>query len=281
MIVVKIMGGIGNQLFQYALGRNLAVKNNTDLKLDLSSFKNNPTRIFALNAFNIRATEATPKQIPYYKRDIRKSKLRSRFSEYFNLCSPVYDESHFHFDENVLNCKSPKYLFGYWQSERYFKEISSVIKADLTLKKPTNKKVSAVANLIKKKNSISLHIRRGDYLNNQTHPILSLDYYSKGLALLEPKLKNPAIFIFSDDINWCKANLNLNQEHYFVDGNKDWEDLYLISLCENHIIANSSFSWWGAWLSDFKDKIVIAPNNWFTPNDYLTQDLVPKNWIKI
>jgi hypothetical protein len=281
MIVVKIMGGLGNQLFQYALGRNLAIKNNTELRLDITWYEKIDNRSFKLNYFSTEFKIAKANEIPYLRKDIDFNLFKKLFHKIAGSKTEIYEEQHFCFDETILKAKKNSYFFGYWQSDKYFTDIASIIKADLKLKKKETKKIHSIANLIKESHSISLHIRRGDYIDSQTHPILSVDYYIEGIRILKQKLENPILFIFSDDIKWCKANLHLKENHYFIDGNEDWEDLYLISLCKNHIIANSSFSWWGAWLSDANEKMVIAPKKWFTPSNYITKDLLPQNWIKV
>ena len=188
------------------------------------------------------------------------------------------------------NCTKNTYIEGYFQSEKYFVAIQNKIRQHFTFKTKTNTQTKALALKIKKQQPIAIHIRRGDYVKNklinQTHGTCNIDYYKKALKLFD--LKNHELYFFSDDINWVKDNfdfINLKKAT-FIDwniGQDSWQDMYLMSLCQNFIIANSSFSWWGAWLSTYKDKKIIAPKQWF--NDEIknnqTKDLIPNNWIRI
>lgn len=276
------MGGLGNQLFQYALGRHLAIKNNTELRLDLSSFHYNPDRCFVLNAFNINAIEATPNQIPYHKRDVRKNRFRSRFSEYFNTSTPIYNEPHFHFDENVLKCKSPKYLYGYWQSEKYFESIKDEILNEFRFKKPLIENSSLSFNKIRSTSSVAIHVRRGDYKNHGRLSLLEDNYYKKAFEEILIRVIDPSFFVFSDDIEWCQNHFKFGISVNYVETFNDLIDFELMRLCKHHIIANSTFSWWAAYLSGFPKATTIAPLDWFKPNSsYTSKDLYLDSWLTI
>tara|TARA_R110002020_G_scaffold140179_3_gene311497 strand:+ start:680 stop:1438 length:759 start_codon:yes stop_codon:yes gene_type:complete len=252
------MGGLGNQMFQYAYARNLSISNQDDFYLDISFYNNQlgvTPRIFSLNLFPNTLIEV---EIP----PIENIKI-------------INDN----FKYNPTKLIKGNYLLqGYWQSEKYFKNSKEVIINDFSPNETNQKK------LLKKYptvvgNSVSLHIRRTDYLtSNGYHPVQTIDYYSKAIDILD-EYEN--IFIFSDDIEWCKNNLNFNNM-VFVEGNSDVEDLWLMSLCKNNIIVNSSFSWWGAYLNKNVDKVVIAPSKWFGDSVSLsTEDIVPEQWNKI
>jgi hypothetical protein len=301
MIVTKIMGGLGNQMFQYAVARHLAIKNNTFLKLDISFFDNignNTPREYTLGHFNIEENFLTDKELKKIKRNnfhgqsLPQRILRKMFIKlekkkpiskkaYITEPSPV-------FTKEVLGIKTEKtvYLYGNWQSEKYFKDIRNVILKDFSLKKEFSGKTKSFLENIEKNNSVSLHIRRGDYVQdkktNTFHGTCDLNYYDQAIRLIEGKIENPIYFIFSDDIDWAKDNLKTNNQLIFVSGNSipDYEEIIMMSKCKHNIIANSTFSWWGAWLNENPKKIIISPQKWFNV-DTDTRDLIPDKWIKI
>jgi hypothetical protein len=192
----------------------------------------------------------------------------------FNITYNRYDEPEFNYNE-LPNIPGNVYLHGYFQSEKYFlnykKEIHDLFKYP-----------EEYIKYIKNKKTCSLHVRRGDYLNKpEYHPTQNVDYYEKAIKHIEGEFR---LVIFSDDIEWCKENLNhLNNDILFITGNPDYEDLILMTLCDDNIICNSTFSWWGAWLNNNSNKIVITPNNWFGSaySNYNTNDLYCDNWIRI
>lgn len=261
MIIVRLKGGLGNQMFQYALGRVLAIKNNTELLLDLNYFKskNFTTRAYNLSTFNIKAKILQENKIPF-------------FIKYF---LPIFKK---------INWNKNIYLDGYFQSEKYFKEYTGVIREDFTLKEVSIKSESLIKE-IKNCNSVCMHIRRGDYIGNKFHPLQDISYYENGIKELEKNVKIDNIYIFSDDIVWCKENLQFNYNIMFVNkddlGITDVEELWIMTLCKYFIIANSSFSWWGAWLSERVGKIVVCPQKWFADKNIDTSDLIPEDWIRL
>lgn len=285
------MGGLGNQMFQYAIGRNLAERNNTNLKLDISWFsqakEKSVLREYKLNFFNIIENIATEKEIrgfKYYKKiNDWKYFLYNLFfaNNSIYITEELKDVSKKILEKNYKNI----YLDGYWQNEKYFKDTENIIRQEFTLKNKLDIKLDKLIEKIKNSSSISIHIRRGDYVHNKKtnsiHGICSLDYYQKTIKYIDEKIKNPVFFIFSDDIEWSKNNLKTKFPTIFVEGNKDNEDLILMSMCKHNIIANSSFSWWGAWLNNNSNKIVIAPQKWFNDSNKNTENLIPNTWIQI
>lgn len=287
MIITNLLGGLGNQLFQYAVGRALAHRHNVPLKLDVSNFKTYPLRNYKLSPFDIQETFCTEKESNILKSN-------SYLRRFLNKIQPAYrhtcyPEAHFHFDENFYRLTNNVYLNGYWQSEKYFDNIKNIIKQECKVKilpSPVNKEF---LEQIQSVCSVSIHIRRGDYITdsvtNSYHGTCSLNYYYKSIQILGKKVNNPHFFVFSDDINWAKSHLNIsNYAVTFVqhnDADTDYEDLRLMYSCQHNIIANSTFSWWGAWLNDNLNKIVFAPNKWFNISEIDTKDLIPNSWIKV
>ena len=260
MIITKLQGGLANQLFQYAYGKALSLKYNTPLFLDINSYSNQSgitVRNFSLSKFPNLKYEIAPneKNLSFWTNENKK---------YLNNLS-----DNFIYKELNYNEDSHYYLNGYWQSEKYFKSFRTEILQELKTDKTFDIEP----------NSVSIHIRRTDYTtSNGFHPVQSLEYYKKAVSLIGEYNK---IYVFSDDIPWCKENLTFDSM-VFVEGNDDIDDLLMMSQCRNNIIANSSFSWWAAWMNENEDKKVIAPINWFGSNANLnTDDIIPENWIKI
>lgn len=290
MILVQLNGGLGNQLFQYALGRRIALDKNAGLRFETSAFKVQ-SREYKLHHFNVKGSPASINEIKRFLRREQNAWL-AMFYQVWNVKKPYFrriivDEQAVPFDENILKTSRNVFLRGYWQSEKYFKAIESILREDLTLKAPPSGLNLELAEQIKSCNAISLHIRRGDYVTNsatkQTHGALSIEYYQTAVSLILRCFSDATFFIFSDDIPWAKENLNITSPKIFINHNTektDYEDLRLMSLCQHHIIANSSFSWWGAWLNPNKKKMVIAPKKWYSIN-VDTKDLIPEDWILV
>ena len=290
MIVIKLYGGLGNQMFQYSIGCTLAVKNKTELKFDVSWFnyvKDTTThREYGLNIFNIIENIATQKEIDKMQKCRKIPGRRHFLHNFFIANNSIYiKEKQFNFNPEILKISNNAYLDGYWQSEKYFKNIENVIRKKFTLKNKFQIKNIELKEKIKNSNSVSIHIRRGDYAKNlktkSYHGLCPLDYYYQAILNVIDKVTDPILFIFSDDIKWCKENLKIQSPTNFIEKNKDYEDLILMSLCKHNIIANSSFSWWGAWLNSNPNKIVIVPKKWFNDPNKNTKDLIPKSWTKI
>jgi hypothetical protein len=292
MVTVRIIGGLGNQMFQYAAGRALSLRSGVPLRLDITGFADyglhqgfELQRIF--NCPVEIATEEDVKDILGWQSlpSVRRVMSRPRM-KIFRRTSFVV-EPHFQYWSNIDNVLPTCYLAGYWQSEKYFSKVSSQIRKDFSFRLSMGNRNTELAKQIIQVEAVSLHVRRGDYANNpktmETHGLCSLDYYRNAIQFISKKVRRPHFFVFSDDINWVKSNLKIDMPCQYVDHNQGLEsynDMRLMSLCQHHIIANSSFSWWGAWLNSNQNKIVIAPKKWFA-NDTNVKDLIPDNWIKI
>ncbi len=298
MIIVRLEGGLGNQMFQYALGRRLSIINNTKLKFDLSVFDktrfnaNATWREYLLAIFRIKLEIAGEDEIQKVKTyspslfDKAKYKLLGKPNPYGK--TEVYESKLFKFDSLVLKTPFNSYITGYWQSPYYFDAIRKVLLNDFQFKEIPNVKNYSFINEISNQNSVSVHIRRGDYASNpkhlKNHGLCSPEYYHNAIEFICNKVENPAFYFFSDEINWVEENIKINYPAIYIkatSAEKDFYDLYMMSLCKHNIIANSSFSWWRAWLNKNPDKIVIAPKKWMAGDSIDTTDLIPGNWIRL
>jgi hypothetical protein len=293
LIVIKIFGGLGNQMFQYAFGKALSRKLKTDLYLDLTWFENNTTstiREFQLDLFNTDYFIADVRTINSYKPLIYK--VLNIALIHLNLGTlqvPKYFiENRFSFNYRVNLIDKNCYVNGYWQSEKYFIGYKNELIKEFELKgillEDLNK---SLLNQIENTESVALHIRRSDFNTNRNkniHGTLPSTYYQESMKFMDSNFKDPYYFIFSDDIEWAKKFIdNKSKNLHFVSKNPNYIDLYLNSKCKHNIIANSSFSWWGAWLNSNPKKNVIAPKIWFAEKKLNEQtiDLIPDTWIRI
>ncbi len=284
MITTRIIGGLGNQLFQYCAGRALALRHQQPLGLDVRAFETYRHYDLGLGHFDIQA-DLTPPNLPAIKTDgvlkYALSKLRPS--------KPVHREPSLAFDPQFMNLGPQTHLIGYWQSERYFRPFAAEIRKDLTLVTPPSPDNIAMAARIDGAVAVSLHIRRGDYVSNSkfnaAHGTCDIDYYQRAVQAIIDRLgMAPVVFAFSDDPDWVAAHLHLPCEVVLVrhnDIDHNYEDLALMARCDHHIIANSSFSWWGAWLNPDPDKIVIAPARWFADPKLSNPDILPPEWQAI
>jgi hypothetical protein len=291
MVIVQLNGGLGNQLFQYAIARSLSEKQHSKVMLDLNIYNKTglrPHEFYALKHFNINAEIANESDIElFYSNKIFK-KVQRKIMRLTGMgkIKPVYEKEWFVFNPEVFRYTGNVYLHGFWQSEKYFKNIEGMIRSELSLKDSLSQKTIEVLKEIRtKKNTVSLHIRRGDYVTDiktyNTLGLCSLDYYKKCVSLLGNELGDLNIFVFSDDPVWAKKNIVFDYPLYFVDHNDikyAYEDMHLMSLCEHNIIANSSFSWWGAWLNNNKNKKVFAPMKWTVDTNHGDLDIIPEGW---
>jgi hypothetical protein len=290
MIVSQLLGGLGNQFFQYAMGRALAEKHRAGLKLDTSQFDQYRLRTYALSHFHIKATQLTSRE---YRELGLPSKARTRagrlIDRLFRISSmPVVRENRFGFDASAMDSPSNCYLQGYWQSPKYFSAIESAIRAELTVREPLSGRNRDIADEIRDGLSVSVHVRRGDYVTNPNtrdyHGFCEPEYYEMAQRRMKERFGPVRFFVFSDDPAWVSANLKFVSPATIVDHNgteQDHEDLRLMSLCRHHIIANSTFSWWGAWLSESPDKMIVAPKAWFREGGQRTDDLIPESWVRL
>lgn len=293
MIIVHLIGGLGNQLFQYALGRRLAILNNTSLALDHSGFSTYyKLHKYSLQHFNIEENFISPEKAKKYRNLLSRvfTELDNRTGNHLGTYykRKYIKERSLKFDKNIFQCLPDVYLEGFWQTEKYFKEIIPTLRKEFTFKTPPNRTNKELCDKITLHNAVSIHVRRADYVTdsatNKDHGVCGLDYYRNAIRFITEKVKSPHFYVFSDDMNWTKANLKIDFPVTYVDFNNadtNYEDLRLMSLCNHNIIANSSFSWWGAWLNQHSDKIVIAPKKWYNNPNKSSEDLIPPDWNKI
>jgi hypothetical protein len=293
MIVVKLQGGLGNQMFQYAAGRRLAHLHRTELKLDLSWFDRiSPvitSRKYELSAYPIRATVATVEDMRNFMPTKLPAMLNRLIAQFLPLRMHRYVlERQYHFDPDILSLPDDVYLDGYWQCPNYFVDIASTIRDEFTLRNDPDPENHQLVEEIKGTESVAVHIRRGDYISHPAHRRLyatcSREYYQSAAEMIAGRVRQPYYFVFSDDPDWVRKNVTSVSPVRFIDHNgpdRACEDMRLMSCCKHHIIANSSFSWWGAWLSRSADKIVIAPTHWFKDETLSTRDLIPRQWMQL
>ena len=248
MIIVKIIGGLGNQMFQYALGRSLAYRHNTELKLDISDYQERyKLHRYGLHHLNIHASIASPNG--------GKQRILLALLKIFrgNTAKSYLAEKKFSFDPSILSCGDNVYFNGYWQSEKYFTNVQDIIREEFKIKTSPDQDNESMIKRIESTEAVAVHIRRGDYISNSktnsVHGSVSLEYYTKAAKIIMDAINTPTFFVFSDDPQWVKKNLKLPSLTVYIDHNgpeKNYEDLRLMSVCKHHIIANSTFSWWGA-----------------------------------
>jgi glycosyl transferase family 11 len=289
MIITRLTGGIGNQMFQYAFGRRLADHHKTELKLDLGFYSdpvlNVPPRTFDLDIFNITSEVASDKEIKKFAKRVNHDLTDRVLNRIFGVKASHIREPHFYFSEAAFNSPDNVYLSGYWQSEKYFGDIEPKLRRDFTFKDPINDLAKPILEKINCTESVCVHVRRGDFLTNPLNGLYGKDYYVAASEIVSSGKPDKAYFVFSDDVEWCKENLQFDGETTFVDNDfgprKFRDDLWLMSECKHFIIANSSFSWWAVWLNTNPRRTVVAPKAWFQDRSLDTRDLIPDNWVTI
>lgn len=281
--MVTLSGGLGNQMFQYAFGRALSLRQNKPISYDISWFeeaKYNPEvtfRQYELDVFKLQCLMARAEDL--------KKLAKNKWWQKGNYKNVIKEKKHNLYDAKLLELNGTHLYKGYFQSEKYFQDIRPQIVADFSLREEMNLRNRQMLEKIKNVNAISLHVRRGDYLKNinlGVHGLCDLDYYAKAIAYLAAKIENPHFYLFSDDIQWVVENLKLDYPYTVVDINGSetaYCDIELMKNCQHNIVANSSFSWWGAWLNENPQKIVIAPQRW-TVED-VKNDIVPESWVRL
>ena len=292
MIISRLIGGLGNQMFQYAAGFALARQLGKTHYLDVSDFDDYRLHQgFELaNVLSITSEIAAASQVS----DLlgwRAGKLAKRvFSRpWFNFLGrrSFVAEPHFNFWDGLADFKGDQYLSGYWQSERYFLDAQDSIRAEFSFKKPLVGVNAQLASAMTKSTSVSVHVRRGDYLSNhRNHGVMHVaesTYYQSAIAHVASRVAKPEFYVFSDDMIWAKENIYFDYPCTYISHNSQADsyiDMQLMSNCQHHIIANSTFSWWGAWLNPNLEKIVLAPKLWFR-NGTPDQDLIPSHWVRL
>jgi hypothetical protein len=283
MKIIKIKGGLGNQLFQYAFARYFGIQNKIEVKIDngVNTNKQDTYRQYSLENFNITLPLASQEEVQKnkYPYGIFSKLMRGIKAKIFRIYNIGYKP-------NILKTKE-NYLEGFWQSYKYLDPIRDTILKEISLKEPIENKYTELLEQISNSNSVSMHIRRGDYINNpktkSAHYTFGMEYYKQAIKIIKDKISNPNFFVFSDDIDWAKENIQTNSPTTFVSNLeiKDYEELFIMSKCKHNIIANSSFSFWGAWLNQNPNKIVIAPKKWNNKYQSEYRDLLLSDWLKI
>lgn len=292
MIVVNLMGGLGNQMFQYALGRQLSVLNQTDLLLDCTFLNTSGAqhikRDYELDIFPVKARIATARELKPYQRLQHNRIVRSLQHRAPSLFTHhLINEKTHAFDPEILTAPNHSWLNGFWQTENYFLQIEELIRSDFEFRPPLSGLNKQLAEQITSCESLSIHVRRGDYTRPETlafHGLCGPEYYYKAMEIMTKRTTVEQVFIFSDDSDWAEQQLKFQLPTRYIShntGKNSFEDMRLMSLCKHNIIANSSFSWWAAWLNTHTHKTVIAPKAWIANKDVDTRDVIPLNWIKL
>ncbi|MBP5406293.1 alpha-1,2-fucosyltransferase [bacterium] len=289
MIIVKLMGGLGNQMFQYAFGKALETKFKDTTSFDKSwfdqKFENVTPRVFGLDAFNISLHFIDPKRLffrnprhSWFK--ILKQKIKGKI-----VCQKITEAC---FSFNQIKPNGNFYLEGYWQNNEYYEGIRKIIVEEFHFPKFSCPEDINLQDMICGCESVAVHIRRGDYVSspktNQYHGTCSMKYYKDAVNKILSEIPDVKFFLFTDDPDFVKANFGFLSDSTLVSNNQrsEIDELNLMHLCKHFIIANSSFSWWGAWLSQNPNKIVIAPKQWFNNTEANEKcKIVPKDWIRI
>ena len=281
MLIIRIIGGLGNQMFQYAYAKALQQKG-YKVKIDISAFDTYKLHGgYQLDKFDLDLEAAAKEEIKsFYKKDIV-SQILNRL----NIKNTIIKENGLAFKKRLLKPSDNTYIQGYFQSEQYLSNLDNINEIFTINKEISNYSKDIKKLILDSTNSCSIHIRRGDYIDDPIFEVCEVDYYDKAMNFISKKTTDITYFVFSNDVQWVKENIKADNIIY-VDSPEPripHEDIYLMSLCTNNIIANSSFSWWGAFLNQNKNKLVIAPKNWFKTAKKIKQakDLVPKTWIKL
>ena len=288
MVIVRLNGGLGNQMFQYAAGRALADRLGTELLLDTRAFVHALSlqaytrRAYALAPFTLRARVATATDLKNWPVWVMELGIRLR------LVRTLFRRWHFEpaitYDPSMLTLHEPICLVGYWQSERYFIDIADKLRADFALAQPMSGDNAKLLDLARSAGSVGLHVRRGDFANlkyaTQVHGLCSIDYYRRAIGIVRKRCPECHFLVFSDDPQWARAELPLDRSAVFVAGNEERpeQDMALMRACKHHITANSSFSWWASWLGNSPDQIVIAPTPWYASPKLDARDLAVPRW---
>uniref|UniRef100_B8DIX7 Glycosyl transferase family 11 n=1 Tax=Nitratidesulfovibrio vulgaris (strain DSM 19637 / Miyazaki F) TaxID=883 RepID=B8DIX7_NITV9 len=275
-VVVDIFGGLGNQMFQYAAAKSLAERLGVRLELDVSMFSGDPLRAFSLGEFAITD----------HVRGKSRSSLLVRFARSLGFgSSSKCVEPFFHYWEGINEIEAPVHMHGYWQSEKYFKAYEDLIRRTFSFSACEGVASSGKYAGVSSPMSVSVHLRRGDYKEQKNvvvHGILGREYYDAAYSIIKQGCPSACFFVFTDAINEAVDFFSHWNDVLFVDGNNQYQDMYLMSQCRHHIIANSSYSWWGAWLGAFSDGMTVAPKMWFAYDvlkEKSIKDLFPEDWI--
>lgn len=289
MVITRLMGGLGNQMFQYAFAKKISLLSKRILKLDLSHLDNDQFGSIEIKEMYKKSPEIFKGNGAMYRNyELDYFNIDESFIGKKDICnyikiedySTFYSDNLSNFYKNIQSNKNI-YLIGYWQNNKYFQEINDIIKKDFSLRKEIDIRLKDLLNDIKLNNSIMIHVRRGDYLNNNHHGVISVDYVNKSKKIIENAIKSPKYYIFSDDPEWCEDNL-ISNNTVVIKPIKDIHSadyLELMKNCNHFIISNSTYSWWAAWLSNNNNKIIIYPKKWINVGSHqITEQL---GWIEI
>jgi hypothetical protein len=291
LIVVKLFGGLGNQMFQYACGRGAALRAGTELAVDTSWFMTQSVRRCALAELPIQATVLSAEEaggVPAaWTGSGRLLRLRLGAAARADGRRLLVERTPGVFDERALRAADGTTLVGYWQSERYFSFAADQIRSELTSAGALSAQAAAVADEIRSAAGVAVHIRRGDYTSDSasepTHGTCPPEYYRGAMSMLDESLVRPSYFAFSDDPDWVRETLPHPRLRVVSTQDAAWggaeTDMRLMSMCRAHVISNSTFGWWGAWLSGA--GTVIAPSRWFADPALRSDDIVPRSWLRL
>jgi len=296
MIIVQLIGGLGNQMFQYAFGLSLSVRLEMPVKFDAQSLldrtprSNFTFRDFELDLFQGAVPMVTAGDTLLY--GAPPTDLVAQFKHRL-LCKVTgarrfVEKAYFVYDPAVLLVGRNTYFEGYWQNEKYFKSNQVLIREAFEFKTTPTGLNRWLADEIAVRPSVGMHVRRGDYIaiaqSNKVHGTCTPAYYRNAVQLIQERVGKFSLFVFSDEPHWARENLRFDLPTTYISHNHEkdsFEDMRLMSLCTHNIIANSSFSWWGAWLNINPTKIVVAPRQWMQSDIIDTSDLIPSEWIQI
>lgn len=293
MIVVRLKGGMGNQMFQYAFGKRIARQLNTDLVLDLTVLldRSKKGKDFVYRDYDLDVFKVDPKFT--LQPGLLRTLFQVRSSRMFKILNHLsigkleyIKEPHFHVAENLMTSPKDHAVYdGWWQSWRYFESIKTELKAEFSFRRDPLEIANPLYEQISKTNAVCINVRRTDFLKVSELNTTNQDYFLNGVNYLAEHLEEPHFYIFSDDVAWCRENLKLQYPYTVVDhsykGYKFGNYQQLMASCKHFIIPNSSFAWWAVWMSDYPGKTVIAPKHWFNSSEHDTSDLVPKDWIRL
>ena len=287
-VITHLIGGLGNQMFQYAAGYALSRRLNAPLKFDISDFSNYKLHngLELVKVFNCPFECASQQAIEAVLGRHTNIKFldRIQFLAYTRLY-PKHILVDRYRPEDKLKINFPLYMRGYWQNERYFKDYSQDIRKIFSFRSEMNDQNLSTLEKILQGNSISMHVRRGDYITNPKAAaelgLTPLSFFRSAISYMTRKVASPRFFVFSDDIDWARSNLNAGWPIEYIENNHgpfSFSDMQLMSQCRHHIITNSSFSWWGAWLNPDPEKVVIGPKKWFA-NPKNLHNPCPPEWV--
>ena len=287
-IIVRLQGGLGNQMFQYAFGRALSKRSGMALYFDPSSLNSKKNRGYQLGSFILSAHAADYEKIqslitPHF---LFHKKLWKILKIPFKYADTHILEKDFSYNEDIAHRRTSAYFDGYWQTEKYFSDCKEIIRRDFSFREEEVLRRHVLFEEVLNSNSVSIHIRRGDYVKNPRYRkllyVCKLEYYKNAMKYLGERFENLTFYIASDDHEWVKNNFKLSKHIKLIDSRSSLYDFYIMSRCKHNIISNSSFSWWGAWLNPNRNKQVLAPNIWFNSCAKINfRDIVPNSWTKI